>query len=78
MDETGLWNGSVVSRTYVNPETKNSGIVSEGNHCRDNGVVAISADRYVHPYFIPHSPQKSKKINRNKVVIQKKVSGMGL
>ena len=57
MDETGLWNGSVVSRTYVNPETMDSGVVSEGNHRRDTGVVAISADGRVYPYFIPHSPQ---------------------
>ena len=61
MDETGLWNGSVVSRTYVNPETMDSGVVSKGNHRRDTGVVAISADGRVHPYFIPHSLQKSKK-----------------
>ena len=30
------------------------------------------------PISSPHSPQKSRKINGNKVVIQKKVSGMGL
>ena len=78
MDETGLWNGSVVPRTYVNPETMDSGVVSDGNHRRDTGVVAISADGRVLPYFIPHTPQKSKKINGSKVIVQKKVSGMGL
>ena len=78
MDETGLWNGSVASRTYVNPETMDAGVVSEGNHRRDTGVVAISADGSVDPFFIPHSPQRSRMVNGNKIVVQKKVSGMGL
>ena len=54
MDETGLWNGSVFSRTYVNPETMDPGVVSEGNHHRDTGVVAISVDscaQLFHPPF---------------------------
>ena len=78
MDETELWNGSVAPRTYVNPSTMDSGIVSPGNHKRDTGVVALSADGVAHPYFIPHSPQKTKMINGTKVVVQRKVSGMGL
>ena len=77
MDETGLWNGSVSQRTYVNPSTMDSGVVSPGDHKRDTGVVALSADGTVHPYFISHSPQKTKKINGRNVIVQKKVAGMG-
>ncbi|KAH0792574.1 hypothetical protein GPJ56_003559 [Histomonas meleagridis] len=78
MDETGLWNGSVASRTYVDPESMDSGVVSEGNHRRDTGVVAISASGTINPYFIRHTPQLTKKVNGNKIVLKKKVSGMGL
>ena len=77
MDETGLWNGSVSPRTYVDPETMDSGVVSMGNHWRDTGVVSISADGTVHPYFIEHSPEKTKTLNGQKVVVQKGVAGMG-
>ena len=78
MDETGLWNGSVAPRTYVNPDTINSGVVSEGNHRRDTGVVSISASGCVHPFFIEHSPQKTQKVNGSKIIKQRGVSGMGL
>ncbi|KAH0791914.1 IS630 family transposase [Histomonas meleagridis] len=78
MDETGLWNGSVSQRTYVNPSTMDSvGVVSPGDHKRDTGVVALSADGTIHPYFISHSPQKTKKVNGRSVVVKKKVAGMG-
>ena len=77
MDETGLWNGSVATRTFVDPSTMDSSVVSPGDHRRDTGVVALSADGEVHPYFIPHTPQRTQTVNGNKVVTQRKVSGMG-
>ncbi|KAH0801952.1 uncharacterized protein GO595_005250 [Histomonas meleagridis] len=77
MDETELWNGSVSQRSYVNPFTMDSGVVSAGDHERDTGVVALSADGTIHPYFISHSPQKTKKVNGRSVVVKKKMEGMG-
>ena len=67
MDETGLWNGSVSPRTYVDPSTMDVGVVSLGNHRRDTGVVAISASGVVHPHFISHSPQKTRIIEGKKL-----------
>ena len=78
MDETGLWNGSVSPRTYVDQETMDAGVVSNGNHRRDTGVVSVSADGKVNPYFIEHLPQKTKKVNRQKIIVQKGVAGMGI
>ena len=78
LDETELWNGSVDPKTYVNPETMDSGVVSKGNHRRNHGVVFISASGCVHPYFIEHSPQKTQKVNGSKNVKQRGVSGMGI
>ena len=77
MDETGLWNGSVAPRTYVDPETMDSGVVSMGNYRRDTGVVSISADGMVDPYFIEHSPQRTKTLNGQRTIVQKGVAGMG-
>ena len=77
MDETGLWNGSVAPRTYVDPETMDASVVSVGNHRRDTGVVSIAADGRVDPYFIEHSPQRSKSVNGQRVIVQKGVAGMG-
>lgn len=78
MDETGLWNGSVVSRTYCDPTTLDSSVLAEGDHKRDTGVVAISASGEVFPHFIYHLPQRTCLINRERVVVQKGVSGMGM
>ena len=55
-----------------------SGVVSKGNHQRNTRVVSISASGCVHPYFIEHSPQKTKKVNGSKIVKRRGVSGMGI
>ena len=52
MDETGLWNGSVSLRTYVDPETCDASIIKNCRKERDTGVVAISASGVVFPYFL--------------------------
>ena len=44
MDETGLWTGSVAPRTYVNPATRDPGVIQPGDHRRDTGIVTLTAD----------------------------------
>lgn len=78
MDETGLWNGAVAPKTYCDPSTMDSSVISEGDHKRDTGVVAVSASGCVNPYFISHVPQRTRTINGKKEIIQKRVSGMGI
>ena len=78
MDETGLWNGSVVQRTYCDPSTMDSGVLGKGDHRRDTGVVAISADGSVNSFFIKHVPQRTQTINGQRTIVTRGVSGMGL
>ena len=78
MDETGLWNGSVVSRTYCDPSTMDSGVLGNGDHKRDTGVVAISGSGSIDPFFIHHSPQRTKTINGHRTIVNRGVSGMGM
>lgn len=78
MDETGLWNGNVCLKTYVDPETMDNGIIQCSKSQRDTGVVAISATGVVFSMFIKHIPQKTRMVNGNKVVVQPGVSGMNI
>jgi transposase len=78
MDETGLWNGSVLPRTYVDPETRDSSVEFIGDHRRDTGVVALSWEGLVFPWFIHHVPQRTGTQNGVKVVIQKAISGLNI
>ena len=71
MDETGLWNGSVALRTYCDPSTMDSGVLADGNHRRDTGVVAISDDGSIDPFFIHHLPQKTQTVNGQKTIISR-------
>jgi hypothetical protein len=78
MDETGLWNGGVVPRTYVDPETGDNSVLSIGDHRRDTGVVALSWVGGVLPWFIKHIQQQTAKRNGQKVVLQPGISGINL
>ena len=78
MDETGLWNGNVCLKTYVDPETMDNGVIQCSKNQRDTGVVAISATGVVFPQFIRHTPQKTKMENGKKVVVQPGVSEMNI
>jgi hypothetical protein len=78
MDETGLWNGSVLPRTYVDPETRDSSVEDIGDHRRDTAVVALSWEGRVFPWFIHHVPQRTATQNGVKVVVQKAISGLNI
>jgi transposase len=78
MDETGLWNGSVLPRTYVDPQTRDASVESIGDHQRDTGVVALSWEGRVFPWFIRHVNQQTRKRNGQKVIIREGISGINL
>jgi hypothetical protein len=78
MDETGLWNGSVVARTYVDPETLDPSVLELGDRRRDTGVAALSLEGDVFAWFIRHVPEKTKKVNRTKIVVEPGISGMNI
>jgi hypothetical protein len=78
MDETGLWNGSVLSRTYVDPATGDASVESPGDHLRDTGLVALSRKGQVFPWFFRHVPQKSVKRNGQQVIVRLAISGLNL
>ena len=77
-NETGLWNGAVVSRTYCDPSTMDSEVLAIGDHKQDTAVVAISASGLIGPFFIHHSPQRAKIINDHRTIVNRGVSGMGI
>ena len=78
MDETGLWNGNVCLRTYVDPDTLDNGVIQCSKNQRDTGVVAISATGIVYSEFIKHVPQKTKVEMGKKVIVQQGISGMNI
>ena len=78
MDETGLWNGNVCLRTYVDPETQDSSVISDCVKKRDTGIVAISADGIIYSEFIKHKREKTRNENGKKVVIENAISGMNI
>jgi transposase len=77
-DESGVWTGGYPPRTYVNPETKDAGVLQEGNHHRDTIAVALSADGDVHLKYVDHRPQKTRTRNGVKVIVEKGISGVGI
>jgi hypothetical protein len=78
MDETGLWTGSVLPHTYVDPATRDASVLDIGDHRRDTGVVALSMEGKVLPWFIRHVPQRTSKQDGQQVVVQHGISGMNL
>jgi hypothetical protein len=78
MDETGLWTGSVALRTYVNPQTHDVGVEQKGDHRRDTGIVTLSATGKVDSVFLPHQPQRTRKVGGQTVVVSKGISGVGI
>ena len=47
MDETGLWNGNVSFRSFVDHDTFDDSIAKCSMKQWDTGAVAVSATRYV-------------------------------
>jgi transposase len=78
MDETGLWTDGIPPRTYVDPKTMDSSIISPGPHQRDTGICALHASGEVDGDYIRHQEQRSKVIKGQTVITRKAVSGMNL
>ena len=78
MDETGLWNGGVSLRTYVDPSTNDNSIITTCKKERDTGVVAISATGIIFSQFIKHVPMRTKHENGQKVIVQQGISGINV
>ena len=78
MDETGIWNGAVTLRTYVDPETQDASVLSECVKQRDTGVVAISAEGEIYAEFIKHKAEKTRKENGKKIIVSPGIYGMNV
>ena len=77
MDETGFWTGALVDRIYVNPATQDPGVVQEGDHRRDTGVVTLTADGTLDAVVIEHVAAKTKRENKQTIILERAIKGMG-
>lgn len=73
MDESGIWNDAVLTRTYAAQGSRNSFVSCPDKGSRDTIVATLRGDGQKLPlFYIQHKRQKTK----NKEVIQRAVKGM--
>jgi hypothetical protein len=73
MDESGIWNDAVLSRTYAAAGSRNSFVACPDKGSRDTIVATLRGDGQKLPlWYIRHTRQKT----QNKVVVQQAVKGM--
>jgi transposase len=73
MDESGIWNDAVLSRTYAAVGSQNSFVACPDKGSRDTVVATLRGDGQKLPlWYIRHTRQKT----QNKVVVQPAVKGM--
>jgi transposase len=73
MDESGIWNDAVVSRTYAKQGSRAAQVKSVDKSARDTIVATLRMDGHKLPlYYLEHQRQRTK----NHVVLQKSIKGM--
>jgi transposase len=73
MDESGIWNDSVVARTYASAGSRSAGVACTDKASRDTVVATLRMDGHKLPlFYIRHSRQQTKQ----KAVVKRAVKGM--